>query len=177
MKFIKGKIAGSFIVELEKREDERGFFARMFCIEEFKKQGVDFKPVQINNSFNYKKGSIRGLHYQEGEYAEAKLFRCVNGSMYDLTVDLRKDSPTYKQWMGVILTPENRIMTYVPKGCAHGYQALEDKTETIYLVTTPFAPNQQKGIRWNDPLFKIEWPIQEVILSEKDRNQKDYDNY
>lgn len=175
MKFTPGKISGSFIIDLDKREDERGFFARAFCVNEFEEQGLVSKFVQSNMSTNYKKGTIRGLHYQKAPHEEVKVFRCIKGKVFDVVVDLRKDSPTYKQWMGVELSDENHLMLYVPAGCANGYQALEDGAEMLYMVSEFYTPGAEAGIRWNDPVFGIEWPIMdEVIVSEKDQNQIDY---
>ena len=169
MIFTPSKLEGVFEIFLEPRVDERGMFARIFCIEEFDKQGIVFKPVQINNSTNVRKGTIRGLHYQMGEHAEAKLFRCINGSIFSVGIDIRKDSPTYKQWMGITLTADNRNMVYYPKGYAVGYQALEDGAEVLYASSTPYAPGVEGGIRYNDPAFAIKFPIVDTIsVSEKD---------
>ncbi|MBI1862499.1 dTDP-4-dehydrorhamnose 3,5-epimerase [Candidatus Microgenomates bacterium] len=175
MKFTKEKIDGALSIQIEPRGDERGFFARMFCTDEFKKQGVDFTPVQMNNSTNTHKGTIRGLHFQTGEHAEAKLFRCIRGSIFSVAVDLRKDSPTYKQWMGITLSADERNMVYYPAGCACGYQALEDGAEVIYMVSTPYFPGVEGGIRYNDPQFAIQWPIvSDIIVSDKDSSLPDF---
>lgn len=175
MIFTKGKIDGSFIIDLEKREDERGFFARAFCANEFADRNLETSFVQTNMSGNNKKGTIRGLHYQNPPHQEVKVFRCIKGEIFDAVVDLRKDSPTYKQWMGVELSEGNRKMLYVPKGCANGYQALKDGSEVLYMVSEFYSPGAEMGIRWDDPQFSIDWPIKEdVILSEKDKNQLDF---
>lgn len=174
MKFTNGKLAGSFEIAVEPRSDDRGMFTRVFCVEEFAKIGVDFTPVQINNSTNTTKGTIRGLHFQTGEHAEAKMFRCIKGSIYSVAVDLRKDSPTYLQWMGVQLDADQRNMVYYPKGCAVGYQALVDGAEVIYLTGTPYTPGVEGGLRYDDPKINIDWPIKEsIIVSEKDTTWPD----
>ncbi len=175
MIFTKAKLEGAYEIAIEPRGDERGMFARIFCTDEFAKQGITFQPVQINNSTNSVKGTIRGLHFQKGEHAEAKMFRCIKGSVFSVAVDLREYSPTYKQWMGVTLSSEERNMVYYPKGFAVGYQALEDGAEVIYASSTPYAPGVEGGIRYNDPAFDIEFPITEQIsVSEKDTQWEDY---
>lgn len=171
MKFVRTPLNGAYTVELEKREDDRGFFARMFCTSEFAKQGITFIPLQMNNSASIKKGTVRGLHFQAGEKAEAKFFRCIAGRAYTVIVDLRPDSPSFRKWYGVELNPVNRTQLFMPKGCAAGYMALEDNTEMIYVVDAEYAPEAERGLRWNDPAFAIEWPVTEgVIVSEKDGN-------
>lgn len=175
MKFIAGKITGAYEIEIEPRVDDRGMFARIFCKEEFKKAGITFEPIQINNSTNKKKGTIRGLHFQTGEHAEAKAMRCINGSVFVVAVDLRKDSPTYKEWMGITLSAQKRNMAFYPAGCAVGYQALEDDAEVIYGASTAYTPGVEGGIRYNDPAFSIDWPIKEnQIITEKDLSWPDF---
>jgi dTDP-4-dehydrorhamnose 3,5-epimerase len=175
MKFIPAKITNAFEIEIEPRADDRGMFARIFCIEEFKNQGIDFQPVQVNNSTNNKKGTIRGLHFQTGEHAEAKVMRAVKGSVFVVAVDLRKDSDTYAQWMGVTLSADKRNMVFYPKGCAVGYQALEDGAEVIYGASAAYAPGVEGGIRYNDQAFNIDWPITEnQIITEKDLSWPDF---
>lgn len=175
MIFTKTKLEDVYIIELEKMEDERGFFARAWCQKEFEKHGLDSQLVQVNLSFNNKKGTLRGMHYQVAPYEETKLVRCIRGAIYDLIIDLRPESPTYKQSFGVELTPENRKMFCVPKGFAHGYLTLEDNTEVLYQVSQFYAPGAEKGIRWIDPEFNLKWPLDEnLLISEKDRNWPDF---
>jgi len=175
MIFKEIKLPGAFIIDIEKYEDDRGFFARAWCQNEFEAQGLNTHWVQANLGFSKKRGTIRGLHYQVAPHAEIKLIRCIRGAVYDVIVDLRPDSPTYKQWLGVELSADNHKMLYIPAGFAHGYQALEDESETFYQVSQFYAPGAEKGLRWNDPTFNIEWPItKNLILSEKDKNWPDY---
>lgn len=173
MRFIETEIKGAFIIEPELIEDERGFFARTFCQEEFKAHGLNFRVVQCNISFNKKRGTLRGMHYQIAPYQEAKLVRCTRGAIYDVIIDLRPESPTFKQWIAVELTAENRRMLYVPEGFAHGFQTLEDNTEVFYQMSEFYHPECARGVRWDDPAFGIEWPIITPILSERDRSYPD----
>lgn len=175
MIFTETKVAGAFVIDLEKRADERGFFARMFCEREFSDHGLATRFVQANNSLAVTKGTLRGLHYQLAPKSEVKLVRCVRGSLLDVIVDLREDSETFCQHIAVELTAENRRMLYVPKGFAHGFITLEDQTETLYLVDEFYAPDRERGLRWNDPKFGIEWPLEPVVISEKDRTHPDFD--
>lgn len=175
MIFKETEIGGAYIIEPEKFEDERGFFARGFCEKEFDEHGIEFKPVQANIGYNNKKNTLRGMHIQVGPHAESKLVRCTKGSLFDVILDLRKDSPTYKKWTGAELTAENRRMLYLPAGCAHGYQTLVDDTEVFYMVSAFYAPGFEKGVRWNDPLFNIQWKEHsDLIISEKDMMWADY---
>ena len=175
MIFTEAKLPGAFVLELEKREDERGFFARAWCQREFEAHGLRSQPVQANIALSKKRGTLRGLHYQVAPYEEAKLMRCIRGAIYDVIVDLRPASPTYKQWFGIELSAENHKMLYIPEGFGHGYQALVDDSEVFYQVSQFYTPGAEQGIRWNDPAFGIEWPISEnPILSEKDKNWPDY---
>lgn len=175
MKFTELSIPGAFAIDLEKRQDDRGFFARMICLEEFDSHNITFSLVQMNNSASVKKGTVRGLHYQSAPYEEAKLFRCISGKAFAVIVDLRKESPTFKKWLGVELTPHNRTQLYMPKGCAAGYMSLEDNTEMIYGVNTKYEPSAERGLRWNDAAFNIDWPIKEnVIVSDKDAQAPDF---
>ncbi len=178
MKFNKTKLDGSFVIDLDKREDERGFFARLFCINEFDQNQADRNIVQINNSLSRDKGTLRGIHYQLSPKSETKIVRCIKGSLWDVIVDLRPDSPTFLQWFGETLSAENRRMMFVPKGFGHGFITLEPDTEAIYFVTEFYSPEHERGLRWDDPKIGIEWPIEPVIISEKDRQHKDFDiNY
>jgi len=178
MKFNKTKLNGAYTIDLDKREDERGFFARLFCINEFDGEGMDRNVVQINNSLSKDKGTLRGIHYQLNPKAETKIVRCIKGSLWDVIVDLRPDSPTFLQWFGETLSAENRRMMFVPKGFGHGFITLEPDTEAIYLVTEFYSPEHERGLRWNDPNIGIEWPIEPLIISEKDKHHKDFNiNY
>ena len=158
MRFIDTRIEGAFIVELEPVGDERGFFARLWCTTEFAARGLNAAFVQCNDSFSAARGTLRGLHYQAAPNAEVKLVRCTRGRVFDVAVDVRPNSRTYRAWVGVELTAENRRMLYVPEGCAHGYLTLEDNTEVMYPVSQPYRPEAERGIRWDDPAFGIEWP-------------------
>ena len=174
MIFTELPLAGAFVIDLEPRRDERGFFARSFCVREFEQHGLETGLVQANLSQNVRRGTVRGMHYQRAPRAEVKLVRCVNGAVFDAIIDLRPDSPTYLGWTGVELTRENRRMLYVPKGFAHGYQALADDSEVFYLVTEFYSPADEAAIRWNDPLFGIQWPLADTILSPKDAVHPDF---
>ena len=174
MKFSETKLKGAYIIEIEKLEDERGFFGRSWCAKEMKEHGLNVNVSQANVSFNKKKGTLRGMHYQVAPYQEAKLVRCSLGSIYDVIIDLRKDSSTYLQWIGVELSGDNYKMLYVPEDFAHGFITLEDNTEIAYMMSEFFVPGAGATIRWNDPLFGIEWPILPVIISDNDRNQTDF---
>ena len=174
MKFIPTGLEGAYVIELEKREDDRGFFARAFCVNEFKAAGLDSAIVQINNSLSVHKGTLRGMHYQLAPKAEVKIVRCIRGSLYDVIVDLRKDSPTYLKSFGAELSAENRKTMYVPKGFAHGFITLEDNTEAFYLVTEFYAPDRERGIKYNDPSLNIKWPITPTVVSDKDLKHPDF---
>lgn len=163
-----------YLIELEKREDERGFFARFFCSTEFANQQLPKSFVQINNSLSHHKGTLRGMHYQLAPKAETKVVRCIQGSLYDVVIDLRPHSPTYKKSFGTVLSASNRSMMLVPEGFAHGFLTLEDNTEALYLVTEYYASNLERGIRWNDPSFKIDWPSAPLIISDKDTKHPDF---
>lgn len=174
MIFTETKLKGAFVVEPELLEDERGFFARSWCRREFENQGLNPNLVQCNISFNRKKGTLRGMHYQAPPNVEAKLVRCTMGAVYDVIIDLRPDSSTFKQWISVEMTSENRKMIYIPEHFAHGFITLEDNTEVFYQMSEFYAPDSARGIRWNDPAFNIQWPIEAVTLSERDRNFPDF---
>jgi dTDP-4-dehydrorhamnose 3,5-epimerase len=174
MKFTETKLKGAFIIEVEKLEDERGFFGRSWCANEMKAHGLNVNICQANVSFNKSKGTLRGMHYQIAPHQEAKLVRCSRGSIYDVVIDLRNDSPTFKQWIGVELTQDNYKMLYVPKDFAHGFITLEDNCEISYLMSEYYVPGAGATIRWNDPLFNIKWPVEPAIMSEKDKIQPDF---
>lgn len=168
-------LQGAYTIDLEKRGDARGFFARMFCREEFKKHGLKTEFVQVNNSLSADKGTLRGLHYQLAPEAEVKVVRCVRGALWDVILDLRKGSPTFGQWFGAELTAENRRMMYCPEGFAHGFITLTPDTEAIYLVSAFYAPDKERGVRYNDPRFNVRWPIEPVVISDKDKAHRDFD--
>lgn len=174
MKFTETPVHGAMIIELEKHEDHRGFFSRGFCKNEFEEHGLDHQIVQCNFSKSRKKGTLRGMHYQEAPYSEVKMVRCINGSIYDVIVDIRKDSPTYMKWFGVELADDNYKMLYIPKGLAHGFQTLQDDSVIFYMVTEYYNKEAEGGVRWNDPAFNIDWPLQVTEISEKDKLYPDY---
>jgi len=175
MIFTPTPIPGAFVIELEKRGDDRGFFARAFCENEFSTHGLSPRFVQVNNSLSRNKGTLRGMHYQLAPKAETKLVRCIRGALLDVILDLRQDSPTFGASFSAELSAENRRMMYVPKGFAHGFITLADDTEAFYFVDEFYAPDRERCLRWNDPRFAIPWPAQPTVISDKDRNQNDFD--
>ena len=175
MKFIETELKEAFIIDPEILEDERGFFARTFCRREFEQHGLNPHFVQCSISFNRKKGTLRGMHYQASPFEEIKIVRCTMGAIYDVIIDLRSDSETFMCWIAVELTAENRKMICIPEGFAHGFQTLENDTEVFYQMSEFYAPEYARGVRWNDPKFNIKWPDDIRIISEKDKNFKDYD--
>jgi len=175
MKFLSTPLDGARLIELDRLGDDRGFFARVFCEREFVADSLVSQFVQVNNSLSADKGTLRGMHYQLAPNAETKLVRCIRGALWDVILDLRPDSPTFGQHFGAELSAENRRMMYVPKGFAHGFLTLEDDTEAFYFVDEFYAPDQERGIRWNDPEFGIDWPIEPVIVSDKDREHRDFE--
>jgi dTDP-4-dehydrorhamnose 3,5-epimerase len=174
MVFTETKLKGAFIIDLEPIQDERGFFARTWCKKEFEAHGLNPNLVQCNTSFNRKKGTLRGMHYQTAPYEEAKLIRCTMGAIYDVIIDIRKESKAYMQWFACELTAENRKMLYVPEGFAHGFQTLEDNTEVFYQMSESYYPEYSRGLRWDDPAIAIKWPCQDIIISQHDNNLKYY---
>lgn len=174
MIFQETKLKGSYIIEPERLEDERGFFARTFCQHKFKQLGIDFNIVQCNISFNKYKGTLRGMHYQSAPYEEAKLVSCAKGKIYDVIIDLREDSATYCQWQAIELSDKDYKMLYVPKGFAHGFQTLAEDTAVLYQMSEFYHPESAQGVRWNDPAFGIKWPLSNSVISEKDINYKDF---
>src|SRR5215211_1824995 len=166
------ELKGAFVIELEPFEDVRGFFARAWSDREFEAAGLNAHFVESNISFNEKKGTLRGMHYQLPPYDQAKLVRCTRGSIYDVVIDLRPDSPTFRRWVGVELSAENRLTLCVPAEFAHGFQTLEDETEVFYLVSNYYAPDAQRGVRWDDPAFRIEWPEAAGgrVMADRDRD-------
>lgn len=174
MNFTQTKLPGVFLIDLDLLEDDRGFFARYFCRQEYAELGLDSNILQINNSFNKSKGTLRGIHYQTNPFGEVKIVRCIAGSLFDVVIDLRVGSPSFLQWIGVELSSDNRRMLYVPKGCGHGFITTANNTEALYLVTEYYTPGHEGGIRWNDPFFDIKWPVSPQVISSKDDAWSDF---
>jgi len=168
MIFTETKLKGAFIIDVKRLEDERGFFGRAWCKKEFETLGLNSDAVQANVSQNKLAGTLRGLHYQTEPFTESKTVRCTEGSIFDVIVDLRSGSPTYKQWVGVTLTSQSFRMLYVPDGFAHGFITLEDNSAVHYMVTQYYTPGAEKGIRYDDPAFNIEWPLTPALVSDRD---------
>lgn len=168
MIFTETKLSGAFIIDLEKRGDSRGFFARSFCQDEFERHGLVNKVVQTNVSLSKHQGTLRGMHYQEAPYAETKLVRCTQGAIYDVIVDIRPESPTFKQWIGVELSSSNHRMLLVPQNFAHGFITLMDDSEVTYQVSQVYHPGSERGLRYNDPALGIIWPREVNVISDKD---------
>lgn len=175
MKFSETSLKDAMLITLEKRGDERGFFARTFCAEEFRAAGLATEFVQANHSSNARKGTLRGMHFQKAPHREVKVVRCVKGAIHDVIIDLRQDSPTYGRWEGFDLTEENGHMLYVPEGFAHGFQTLVDDTHVAYQVSYPYTPGAEGGVRWDDPAFGIAWPLTPTVISPKDAAWPDVD--
>lgn len=174
MKFTKTEFDGLLIIEPEKRSDERGFFARTWCLNEFTEQGLVSNLAQSSISFNVKKGTLRGMHYQIEPYSETKVVRCTMGAIFDVVIDLRTDSATYLKWLGVELSAENHLSLYIPVGFAHGFQTLIDSTEVYYMISEFYHPECTRGLRWDDPAIGIKWPSKPVVILEKDSNYLDF---
>ena len=175
MIFTPTPLAGAYVIEPDPHEDARGLFARTWCERELAMQGLETRIAQCSTSFNKRKGTLRGMHYQVRPFAETKVVRCTRGALYDVIVDLRRDSPTFMRWFATELADDDDRMLYIPEGLAHGFQTLQDRTEVFYQISTPYAPDSARGVRWNDPAFGIEWPITEPFMSERDRNYSDFD--
>ena len=173
MRFTRTKVAGAFLVEPEPIADERGFFARTWCRDEFRDHGLSSTLAQCSVSFSRRKGTLRGLHYQAAPHEEVKLVRCARGAIWDVAVDLRPDSPTYLAWYGVELTAGNRAALYIPEGCAHGQLTLTDDSEVFYQMSVPFEPSAARGVRWDDPAFGIRWPAEVRVINQRDRSYPD----
>jgi dTDP-4-dehydrorhamnose 3,5-epimerase len=169
------EVAGVFVVEPELLHDERGFFARTWDGLEFEQAGLDARIAQCSVSFNHREGTLRGMHYQVAPFEEAKLVRCEAGAIYDVALDLRPASETYRRWTGVELTAENRRALYIPPGCAHGFLTQTDDVQVHYQITAPYSPEAARGVRWNDPAFAIEWPGAVRVINERDRSYPDFD--
>ena len=174
MKFTETPLKGAYIVELEKLSDQRGFFARSYCQQEFEAHGLTSQVVQANVSYNRLKGTLRGMHYQIEPYQECKLIRCTRGAIYDVIIDLRPDSATYRQWTAVELSADNHILFFVPENFAHGFQTLTDEVDVTYQVSQFYTPGSEKGIRYDDPAFNIQWPLDIGVISDKDQNWPDF---
>ena len=173
MKFHETKLSGVFEVHLEPTIDERGFFARTWCRQEFEERGLNPRLAQCSVSQNTREGTLRGIHYQRAPYREAKLVRCTQGAIYDVIVDLRPESPTFRSWVAVILTAANRRMVYVPEGCGHGFLTLEAETEVFYQISEFYNTESSQGVRWDDPAFQITWPATIHVISDRDRTFPD----
>ena len=174
MKFTPASIEGAYVIDLEKRADERGYFARAWCEHEFAVHGLGTRIAQVNVGVSTKAGTLRGLHYQQAPHGEVKLARCARGAVYDVAVDLRPASPTFGRWHGCELSAENGRMLYVPEGCAHGYLTLRDDTELTYFTSAPYAPDAARGVRHDDPAFSIAWPRTVTTISSQDAGWPDF---
>ena len=174
MLFQSTAIPGVVIIRPKRFEDKRGFFARVWERDVFEEHGMNAEIVQCSSSFNSRKGTLRGMHFQSEPYAEAKFVRCVRGAMFDVALDLRTESPTFKKWFGVELSGENGDALYIPEGCAHGFLTLEEATEVFYMITAPYAPEAAGGVRFNDPAFRIEWPGKVMVINERDASYSDF---
>lgn len=169
MKFIETSLSGAFIIDIEPIEDERGSFARIFSRDEFMAKGLNAEVAQCSISFNLRRGTLRGMHYQAEPYGECKLVRCTSGAIFDVIVDLRPESAMYRRWFGTELTPANRRMLYIPEGVAHGFQTLADASEVAYQISELYRPTHARGVRFDDPAFGIEWPLPITVVSMRDR--------
>lgn len=174
MRFEPAKIPGLYVIELSPHSDERGSFARTFCVEEFRAAGLPEAWCQSSVSINRRRGTLRGLHYQREPYGETKLVRCTRGSLFDVVVDLRPASPTFRQWLGYELTDRNHRQLVIPPGCAHGFITLADETDVLYQMDRPQVADAASGVRWNDPAFDIAWPLRPVVMSARDRDYADW---
>lgn len=169
MKFVPIHLSGAYVVEMTPLRDDRGFFARTFCRQEFAERGLNPNVAQCNASFNRKRGTLRGMHFQAEPHAEAKVVRCTQGAAWDVIVDLRAGSPTYRKWFGIELSAGTRNALYIPEGFAHGFQTLTDDAEILYMMSESYYPESARGVRWDDPAFRIDWPIANPTMSERDR--------
>jgi dTDP-4-dehydrorhamnose 3,5-epimerase len=174
MRFLETKVSGVFEIRPDLIIDERGFFARSWCQQEFASRGLNFGLVQSNISGSPRKGTLRGMHYQVAPFAETKLVRCTRGSIFDVALDLRPDSPTYKRWTAAVLTADNHLMLCIPEGCAHGFLTLEHNCEVFYQMSEFYHPETARGVRWNDPAFGIEWPGGAEVISSRDASYPDF---
>lgn len=173
--FRETKLKGAFVIDPERFEDARGFLARSFSQREFESRGLNARMAECNISFSRNRYTVRGMHFQKPPHAQAKVVRCTKGSIYDVIIDLRPESPTFKQWLGEELTAENRRMLYLPEGFAHGFQTLEDDTEVFYQISNFYEPGSEGGVRWNDPAFAIKWPASDgITINVRDENYPDF---
>lgn len=169
------EIPGAYLLEPERKEDKRGFFARTYCRRELEERGLDPTVVQCNISVNKERGTVRGMHWQAEPYPEVRLVRCTRGAVHDVILDLRPESPTFKEHYAVELDDENRLSLYIPAGCAHGFQTLTDGAEVFYQMSEFYYPELARGVRWNDPAFKITWPLEVSVISDKDLSFPDFE--
>ena len=174
MKFTASRVPGAWIIDITAIHDSRGFFAMTWLPDEFRKHGIEPALAQCNLAYNHKRGTLRGMHFQAAPHAQAKIIRCTRGALLDVIVDLRPESPAYRQWEAVELTAENHRMLYMPEGIAHGYLTLTDDVEAYYHASSPWQPSAESGVRWNDPAFAIAWPFAPVVISDKDAAWPDY---
>jgi dTDP-4-dehydrorhamnose 3,5-epimerase len=174
VKFTETPIRGAFLIDIEALEDERGFFARTYDAVEFRRHGLDPHIDQCSLSFNRQKGTLRGMHFQHQPHQETKLVRCSRGAVYDVIIDLRPSSPSFRKWFAAELTAQNHRMLYIPEGLAHGFQTLEDESEVSYQISQPFRPDAASGVRWDDPAFAISWPLAVTCIGERDRSFPDF---
>lgn len=174
MKFIETKVSGAFLLDIERKRDERGYFARTFDRSEFRRRGLASSFAECSVSFNERRGTLRGLHYQARPHAEAKLVRCTRGLIHDVILDLRPRSPTRGRWHAVELGAENGRLLYIPEGVAHGFLTLEARSEVYYEISVPYDPGSARGVRWDDPAFGIRWPSRPAVVSERDRSYPDF---
>jgi dTDP-4-dehydrorhamnose 3,5-epimerase len=177
MIFYETRLRGVFEIHPEPKSDHRGFFARCWCEKEWKSHGLNPKTVQCSASFNSRQGTLRGIHYQAAPWPETKLVRCTKGAIYDVVVDLRQQSPTFRKWIGVVLTDQTRNMVYVPEGCGHGFLTLQDETEVFYQISEFYHPELARGVRWDDPAFQISWPAEIKVISERDRTYANLEEF
>lgn len=174
MRFEETALPGVFVIELERHEDDRGWFARSWCREEFAAHGLPTELTQCNLSHNQRRGTLRGMHWQADPHGEAKLIRCVSGAAFDVAIDLRPDSPAYRQVFSTEISEANGRAVFLPEGIAHGFQSLNDETTLLYQMSSSYVPEAARGLRWNDPLFSIDWPLPDPIMSERDRSYPDF---
>ena len=172
MRYTETTLPGVFLVDLERHEDERGFFARLWCSQELTQRGLNAHLAQCSISNNRKKGTLRGMHYQAEPHPEAKLVQCIRGTIYDVALDLRPDSPTIGKWFAAELSADNRRMLFLPEGCAHGFQTLTDDCDVLYFISTPFHADLSRGVRWDDPAYGIRWPLPVSAISERDQSYR-----
>ena len=174
MLFQETRVAGVLAIHIEPKSDERGFFARAWCSKEFEEAGLNPRLAQCSISYNPQIGTLRGMHYQAAPHAEAKLVRCTSGAIFDVAIDLRRESPTFRKWAGIVLSATDRNMIYIPEGCAHGFLTLEQKSEVFYQISEFYCADSALGVRWDDPAFAIEWPSLPRLISERDRTYRDF---